>query len=114
MVERQGDQEVRMTNLNGQDLKAVAVDAAATEILERFVEEVFARADFDRQFPETDRADELVVGRIFDQGTGSTAQQRVAQDEPQQGVRVEKEPHYMYSAKSFKCSSSSWIIVKLP
>src|SRR5205823_6195200 len=71
--------------------------------------------DLDRDLPIVRGAHELLVGRVQDQVHGGPAQARIVHGEPEQRVGVEQQPHWpMYSAQSFRCSSSSVMTVNIP
>src|SRR5487761_1081683 len=59
-----------------------------------------ADADFNGNLPVRSWAERNFIGRIENQGVGGFAQFRVAKCVPKQRVRVGKEPHGIYSAKS--------------
>jgi|GEM_PF-4837140 len=101
----------RMSNFHRQDLELVAGDATAHEVVVGAAQVKLLFAYLDCYFPVSRRADPDVVGRIVDDVLRRPAQLRVIQHEPEKRVCIEKKAHYMYSSKSFKCSSSSEMIV---
>ena len=88
---RHGDQDPP-----GDRVAEVQGDAAAVlgdEDAERIAQREFVRADLDRQFPHRRNAEKQVVGRIQQRRPGACAEQRIAFDEPKEGVRIEEELH---------------------
>src|SRR5215510_8667207 len=71
-------------------------------------------ARFDCNFPQARDAEKFLVGLVFNQRTGLRAERLVANEEPQERMRIEQEPHHMYSSKSFSGSSKSSEIVISP
>src|SRR5882724_2430120 len=75
---------------------------------------VLAVPDLDGDLPVGRRADLDIVCRVFDGRLRRGTQLRVVENEPEEGMGVEQEPHPMYSWKSLRCSSSSETMVSMP
>src|SRR5207244_1167446 len=60
------------------------------------------------------RANLDFVRRILNRRAGGRTELRIAFDVPVHGMGIEQQLHGMYSAKSFRCSSSSEMIVMNP
>src|SRR5260221_12793804 len=86
----------------------------ADELVVRHWQRIFPDADLDGHFPKAGRADQRFVTWILDQRAGSGAKRSIPEHKPEPCVRIEQELHGMYSVKSFKCSSSSEMIVNIP
>src|SRR5688572_27912000 len=107
-------QERRVIRLNRENCKAVSVQAHIDEVIVGLMDRDLSDVDFDRKLPIACWANEDLIRGIVDQGRRSGADPRVPKRVPQERVRVEENPHGMYSAKSFRWSSSSALIVIMP
>src|SRR5205823_6117690 len=94
--------------------KAVVEDRVLDEVLVALGEPVLAEADLDSEFPVARWADKFGVSRILNKESCRSAQPLVAKVVPEQGVRIEQDPHSMYSSNPWRCSSSSDTTISLP
>src|SRR5262249_37829093 len=114
MMKRQRRKRCRMAGLDRQNQKTVLNNAPIKERLKRFVQLVFADADFYGQLPVHRRGDQFGVCNVLNQTSSRRTELRVAEHKPEESVCVQEYSHDMYSAKSFRCSSSSARISRLP
>src|SRR5262245_31379529 len=96
-----------MLRLYRQNPEAIPDDPLGDEYVKGDGQRVLRETDLDGRFPIACRTDQNLVVRVGDQDPRGGAPLGVVRDEPQECVGVQKQPHGMYSSKSFKCSSSS-------
>jgi hypothetical protein len=75
--------------------ESVIQNRVLNELFIRFVQHVFAQADFDGKFPITGWADKNGICANFNRLARTTAQLLVAQLEPEHGMSIEQKPHGM-------------------
>src|SRR5262249_1954355 len=114
VMERQARQGSRMLWFNGQNDEPVIRNPLLHECLVELRQRILIQTDLDGDFPIAGRTDQLLVAEVFDMISGMAAQLRSAEHEPQEGVRVEQNPHGIYSLKSSRCASSSATMVSMP
>src|SRR5262245_29716208 len=114
MMKRQRRQRRRMAGLDRQNQKTVLNNAPIKERLKRLVQLIFAEADFNGQLPVHRRADQFGGCNVLNKASSRRTELRVAKHKPEESVCVQEDFHCMYSAKSFRCSSSSARITRLP
>src|SRR5262245_2507572 len=103
-----------MAGLDGQNQKTVLNNAPIKERLKRLVQLIFADADFNGQLPVHRRADQFGGCNVLNQASSCRTQLRVTKHKPEESMCVQEYFHGMYSAKSFRRSSSSVRITRLP
>src|SRR5690348_14533160 len=92
----------------------MSFNGARNELLKGLAQSIFADADLDRGFPIGDWADQNVIDGIFNKLARSRRERVVTEHKPEPCVSVQEELHFMYSEKSFRCSSSSVTIANCP
>jgi hypothetical protein len=70
----------------------------------------FPQSDFDGDLPNRGQADEDRILILLDRLPGLSRQMLVFIDEPEQGMGIEQNSHFMYSAKSSSGASKSGAI----
>src|SRR5437899_3693797 len=97
-----------------EDPEPVRVEGIPPEVFVRLDKDIFPDTDLDGDLPVGRWADPLLVRGVHYGSGRRPAKLRVGQVKPQHRVRVEQQVHGMYSAQSFKCSSSSDTMVSIP
>lgn len=114
VVMRKMNQHSSMAWQDRQERKPIAFNCGRKEFFEQSGKRISSKTNLDGQFSVAGRAHPLLIGRIFNQLASFGTATLIAEGKPQQSVSIEEKFQYMYSAKSFKCSSSSEMIVSIP
>src|SRR5262249_49392073 len=114
VVKGQCGDDGRMCDSDGQHGKVILRNLSLHEVLEVLCELVLADADLDSDLPIAGGAEQEFVIRGLHCGSSNGRELGVVQRKPEEGMRVQQHLHGMYSWKSFRCSSSSAMIVSLP
>src|SRR5262252_4351934 len=100
--------------LNRQNMECVGRNLSLDKYVIGFRQFIFAKTDFDSDLPICRRAYLDVVCWVNDEIFGCWTQLWIIQKEPQKRMRVEQQPHGMYSLKSSRCVSSSVRMTSFP
>src|SRR6266705_2205450 len=100
MMQRHSRKCCRVLRNNGEDAEIVGRDLPLHKYLIPFGQRILAEADLDRDLPIRGRADLDIVVCIRDQAIRGNTESQIVQEKPQERVRVEQQPHSMYSLKS--------------
>src|SRR6266542_2818758 len=82
------------------------------QFLKRNWQPEFAQAEFDDHIPASGQAHHVLVVLRFNGSSSAAAQTRIILQEPDERVRIQQQPHSMYSLKSSSGSSKSGDIQK--
>src|SRR5919106_3545703 len=104
-----------MVYAHGQDIEAVPSNPAVHKRSVQLAQIKFANAHLNSYFPTNRRAYEFLIRRICDQLFGVIRQLRVIPNKPQEGMRIQKQFHAIYSLKSSRGASKSsaiqWLLL---
>ena len=114
MVVRESNQPGRVVGQDRQYPEVVKAGDAGHELGVWLIQGPLPEVDLDGDFPVRRGADPNLVRHIVNRGAGDGGEFRVGVGVPDESVRVEEQPHRMYSSKSFRCSSSSSMISIIP
>src|SRR3990172_6312903 len=101
-----------MWHRDGKDL--IPLQFPFHKLIDRFSELQLAETVLDRNFPDTRHADKRLVLGVPNGSASEIRQSVVAAGEPQEGVSIQEQAHYMYSAKSSSGALKSSAISTFP
>jgi hypothetical protein len=107
MMKRQIGQGRGMLRLDRHEPEAIIENGLLDEFAKRDMQRVLLDADLDGNLSVACRTDEDRVAGILNGGSSRSGEFWIVKVKPEQHVRIQQHVHGMYSAKSFRCSSSS-------